>query len=81
MIDRIGDPRKTGANYSPGWLAQRLIYKFQVRGGLQTMCFRQRAGDTNELARWVRLDVPSDPAGMAAKWRVNHPSVRHWRNQ
>ena len=75
MIKKFASLKKTAASYGMTWLIQRLLYEFQVRSGLQARRFRQRPWDANELARWLRPEVPADPAAFAASWHANRRPV------
>lgn len=64
---------KLAGNHGLGWLAARLAYEAQVRSGFQKRRFRRRLWLDNELAHWLRLDVPADPDGYAAYRRQHSP--------
>ncbi len=64
---------RTVNEYGFGWMASRLVYEMQVRSGFQTLRFGQRSWDENELSRWLRAGVSSDPEDYAHYRREHQP--------
>ena len=58
-------------NHSLSWLAARLVYEVQMRGGFQGRRFLKRPWADDELAHWLRPGIPADPTGYA-DYRQEH---------
>ncbi|MHA2282680.1 MAG: alginate lyase family protein [Planctomycetota bacterium] len=48
-------------NYGLSWLLMRLVYEVQVRSGFQERRFHQRPWADNEIANWLKPEVPANP--------------------
>jgi hypothetical protein len=55
--------------YGFGWVAARLAYELQVRSGVHTLRFPQRAWNPNELAEWLAARAPASPDEYKDYWR------------
>ena len=58
-------------DYGLSWVLRRGFYEFQLRSGIHRLRFRQREWDKNELARWVKPGVSTDPEVFFEEWKRN----------
>ena len=59
-------------DYGLSWVLRRGFYEVQLRFGLHRLRFPQRKWDRDELARWVKPGVSTEPGEFFEQWRNNH---------